>query len=271
MLTRSGPALGLEANARYEEHAFQLTAGDRLLLYTDGVLEGGADSPDCEDMATALGSGGDRARLLGGFYQDAIRGVTGDRDDITLLLLEHTAGASHFDDTAPAAERRQADASGAQSPLLVGTEEGQAFLCIVGSVTWLCSQDLLDCANNLLQQYERLTVDLGACEHMDSTCLGTLHEIVVSEPDAVVLQDVSDGVRKLFDELSMTMVLAHISADAHPLPKKLLPFDGTELKPQQQGERILSAHESLAALSEDNRQQFSAVVDSLRADLHQED
>ena len=271
MLARSGPALGLEANASYEEHEFQLAAGDRLLLYTDGVLEGGDDSPDCDHMATALGSGDDRADLLCGFYEDATRGVTGDRDDITMLLLEHTAGASHFDDAAPPEQRPQTETAATQSPLLQGTMDGKAFISVTGSITWLCSQALLDCANRLLQQQDRLILDLSACEHMDSTCLGTLHEIVASKPDAVLLQGVSDGVRKLFDELSMTRVLDHISPDRHPLPQHMTPLDGAELSPQQQGARILSAHEVLSALSEDNREQFQAVVDSMRADLHRED
>ena len=51
----------------------------------------------------------------------------------------------------------------------------------------------------------------------------------------------------------------------------MTPLDGAELSPQQQGARILSAHEVLSALSEDNREQFQAVVDSMRADLHRED
>jgi len=270
MLKRTGPALGLEAHAQYEEHTFQLEAGDRLMLYTDGVLEGGADSPSSEDMASALASDTGRADLLGNFYQAAVRGVTGDRDDITMLLLERTAGTSHFDDTASTQDRHQSEPAIPQPHLVQGSEEGQAFVCIAGSVTWLCSQAFLDCANTLLEQYGRLIVDLGACEHMDSTCLGTLHEIVTSQPDVVQLQRVSDEVRKLFDELSMSSVMAHISPKAIPLPQNLSPVDGVNLTPDQQGARILSSHEALASLSEENWEQFRAVVDSLRSDLHKD-
>jgi serine phosphatase RsbU (regulator of sigma subunit)/ABC-type transporter Mla MlaB component len=271
MLARSGPALGLATDAHYEEHAFQLQAGDRLLLYTDGVLEGGPDSPNCEKIARSLVSGDDRAELLGSCYRDAIRGVSGDRDDITMLLLERTAGASHFDDAAPAEDRTTSEPCGALAQLRQGEAGNEAFISIVGSVTWLCSQALLDCADKLLQQYDRLILDLGTCEHIDSTCLGTLHEIVSSTPDNVVLQDVPAGVRQLFDELSMTQVLEHISAETRPLPEPMVTIDGVKLDPQQQGARILRAHESLAALSEENREQFRDVVDSLRADLHGDD
>ena len=270
-LARTGPALGLDKNASYEEHEFQLSPGERLMLYTDGVLEGGPDSPDCDKLAASLDSGGDRAALLGGFYQDAIRGIDDDCDDITMLLLEHTAGTSHFDDAAPAAKRRAPDSASTQTHLLQGRDGNQAFISVVGSVTWLCSQALLDCARDCLTSCERLVVDLGDCEHMDSTCLGTLHEIVATDPEVVVLQRVPAVVHQLFDELSMTRVLQHISDRPRPLPEDLYPVDPVTLNPQQQGARILSAHESLAALSAENRQQFKGVIDSLRSDLQAED
>lgn len=271
MLERTGPALGLEAQAHYQEHEFQLGAGDRLMLYTDGVLDGGADSPSGEDMASALVSGADRAQLLSNFYDAATRGVTGDRDDITMLLMERSVGVSHFDDAARPKEKYQVEPATAQPQLLQGTSEGEAFICIAGSLTWLFSQALLDCANTLLEQCNKLTVDLGACEYLDSTCLGTLHEIVSSQPDAVYLQAVSDEVRKLFDELSMTKVLEHISPRAASLPQDLAAVDCGSFTPDQQGARILSSHETLGSLSEDNREQFRAVVDSLRSDLKKDD
>jgi sigma-B regulation protein RsbU (phosphoserine phosphatase) len=265
MLERTGPALGLEADASYTEHELHLREGDRLMLYTDGVLEGGPDSPGSDDMATSLASDTSRADLLSRFYTDAIRGVTGERDDITMLLLQRCQGTSHFDDTTPPEERHQPEPATTQPQISQGAEGDHAFISITGSVTWLCSQPLLDCANALLGQCQRLTVDLGCCEHMDSTCLGTLHEIVTSNADAVDLQGASAEVRKLFEELSMTQVLGHIRPDTTPLPTGMEPIGTANLSPEQQGARILSAHETLASLSEDNREEFRAVVDSLRA------
>jgi anti-anti-sigma regulatory factor len=271
MLPRTGPALGLESDAQYQEHEFQLAPGWRLLLYTDGVLEGGPDSPNCDELADGLGEHGDRAELLAGFYRDATRDLSGDGDDITMLLLEHSAGASHFDDTVPRENRRPAEPANPQAQLLRGAAGGQAFIKLVGSVTWLCSQALLDCARELLLQHGALVVDLGDCEHMDSTCLGTLHELVAAKSDAVTLQNVRDALRQLFHELSMTAVLEHISEETHHLPTSMIPVEGIGLSPQQQGARILSAHEALSTLSEENRQQFRTVVDSLRSELDKED
>lgn len=274
MLRRTGPALGLEANPTYSEHEFQLLSGDRLMLYTDGVLEGGPDSPASDDLAAGMATIADRAQLLGKFFHDAISGLAGDRDDITMLLLERAEGVSHFDDAASLEKEQQSETAAprpetatAQPHLLQGAEGDHGFIGIVGSVTWLCSHALLESANTLLSQEERLTLDLGSCEHLDSTCLGTLHEIVTSHSESVDLQGVSDEVRNLFDELSMTAVLEHIRPETLPLPANMDPIDSANLSPQEQGARILSAHETLASLSEENREQFRAVVDSLRADL----
>jgi sigma-B regulation protein RsbU (phosphoserine phosphatase) len=81
------------------------------------------------------------------------------------------------------------------------------------------------------------------------------------------LQGVTGSVRKLFEELSMTAVLNHIRDDREVLPDDMSLVATTSLSPRQQGERILSAHEILASLSEENEAQFRAVVDSLRSDL----
>ena len=271
MLERTGPALGLDECASYREYELQLGEGDRLMLYTDGVLEGGEDSPSSEDMAAAMLATVDRTDLLFKLYQDAVRGVAGERDDITMLLVERAEGASHFDDACPQRERHQPQPPTAQPQLQQGIADQRAFISIAGSVTWLCSQALLESSGALLEQCGKLTVDLARCEHMDSTCLGTLHEIVTSNADTVDLQGVSADVRKLFDELSMTAVLAHISSSTLPLPGEMAEIETIALSPEQQGARILSAHETLASLSEGNREQFRAVVDSLRVDLDKGD
>lgn len=266
-LQRSGPALGLEAEASYLQQEVSLQAGDRLLLYTDGVIEGGPYSPTAESMGAAMGSNTDHAALLVPFYEDARRDLEGDRDDITMLLLGRAEGASHFDD-APAREERSASQQRVEQPhLRSGSRPDHAFISISGAATWLCSQSLLDAAHELLAHHERLTIDLADCENLDSTCLGTLHELVAEHPDAVNLQRVPERIRKLFDELSMRNVMEHILESVEEIPEDMEILLSGKLAPDQQGQRILKAHETLAALSEGNREQFAAVVESLRADL----
>ncbi|MBR9910125.1 MAG: SpoIIE family protein phosphatase [Gammaproteobacteria bacterium] len=277
MLAHTGPALGINPDASYEEREVELAIDDRLLLYTDGVLGSGADAISSDDLARTLCSRIDKAEMPGTLYRAATRNVTSDRDDITIILLERGAGPSHFDDTPPAAEREAANEKQppqpmtAQAQLRRGVRDNQAFISMAGNVTWVFSHALLDAASALLQKQSQLVIDLGDCEYMDSTCLGTLHEIVMSQPDAVQLQRMSDSIRALFEELCMDAVLSHASPSHEPLPEAMEPLQLVEIDAAGQGARMLSAHETLASLSSENREKFQGVVDSLRADLGSSD
>jgi len=270
LVERTGPALGLGENAEYEDSTIQLEIGDRLLLYTDGLL-GVGESYSSYDLAGTLCSGIERTEMPGALYHAATEGIGGERDDITMILLERGQGQSHFDDTPTPQDRQPSPQSLSQPQLLQGSARERAFISLAGTATWTCSQALLDAANSLLQAHDRLVIDLEACEYLDSTCLGTLHEIVTSRPDAISLQRLPRRIRELFDELSMDSVLSHVSADADPLPEHMEPLQRAEIDGTQQGARMLSAHETLASLSPQNREVFQGVIDSLRADLGRTD
>ncbi|MCB1677719.1 MAG: SpoIIE family protein phosphatase [Halioglobus sp.] len=266
LLERTGPALGLAADASYEESAVQLAVGDRLLLYTDGVL-GVGESLSSDDLASTLCSGIARTEVLRALYCAATRDTGGERDDITMILLERGEGASHFDDT-PEPEERQAPPTAAARPLLQQGISGDcAFIEIAGTATWSCSQAFLDAARNLLERHARLIIDLGNCEYMDSTCLGTLHEMVTASPEAIALQRLPVNIRQNFEELSMDAVLSRLRADSDPLPRNMVPVQQSDVDAARQGARVLSAHEALASLSQENREMFQGVVESLRGDL----
>lgn len=268
LLERTGPALGLEADAHYEEASVELGVGDRLLLYTDGVVEGGPESPTQDDLSRAMLTGTDRSELLGTLFDAAVAGIEGERDDVTMILLERGEGISRFDDVpGEAAAPAREVASPPNALLLQGRQGKDAFMSIAGTATWMRSQVFYDAALKLLKRARSLTIDLGACEYLDSTFLGTLHEIVMSRPDAVRLQRVPVKIRALFDELSMAGVLQHTSLVNEPLPADMEPLKRDEVDVATQGERMLKAHEILASLSEENSEQFRDVVESLRADL----
>ena len=269
LLERSGPALGLEADPLYKETSLDLEDGDRVLLYTDGVLEGGSNSLSAEDLAQALiRSEPDRAQILRGFYDTATHDATDDRDDITMILLERGEGASRFDDIAqPRSQPTQAPSPTSQVRLLQGVLDRRAYMSIAGTGTWMRSPIFFESAVKLLKRWKSLTIDLGACEYLDSTFLGTLHEIVMSKPDSVQLQRVRPNIRALFEELSMQGVLNHAVLTTEPLPQEMEPLKRAEEDSTQQAQRVLKAHEILASLSDENREQFRDVVESMRADI----
>jgi phosphoserine phosphatase RsbU/P len=49
-LDRGGPVLGIVAQARYEEGVLPLEAGDRLVLFTDGIVESSPEGPGGEEL-----------------------------------------------------------------------------------------------------------------------------------------------------------------------------------------------------------------------------
>ncbi len=268
LLERTGPALGLAAEAQYEECELQLDEGDRLLLYTDGVLGSAETALTSEDLVRELSYTSNRSEIPAKLYRAATEDASGERDDITMILLERGQGESHFDDTPTAAERAgPPPASTEQSQLLKGVTPNRAFIRIIGTMTWTSSQTLLEAANDLLKSYDHLTIDLGDCEYLDSTCLGTLHEIVMSRPSAVNVQQMPESIRALFEELKMNGVLSHASPTGATLPEAMESLQQVQLEQARQGQRMLRAHEVLAALNPENREKFKGVVDALRADL----
>ncbi len=271
MLERTGPALGLYAGAEYEEHKVLFDMDDRLLLYTDGVLAEGVDASTSQDLAEVLCSGVDRCALPSTLYREATQDAAGERDDITIILLERGEGESHFDDT-PTAEERTAPqpAVPEHTALMKGNIGECAYIIVSGTLVWTSSQTFLDGTKNLFQDYSQLIIDLGACEYLDSTCLGTLYEVVVSRPESVSIQHMPESIRALFDELSMSAVLDRASSGGGPLPDELEPLLEREIDSVLQGERMLTAHETLASLSPENRDKFQGVVDSLRTDLERQ-
>lgn len=91
-----GNSLGAEPDARYETHRRQLEDGDRLLLFTDGIVEAG--SPNLEpfgerrfrNLVTELAVG--RAVQMPPLIHDAVMRHLGGAplsDDLTLLAFEY--------------------------------------------------------------------------------------------------------------------------------------------------------------------------------------
>ena len=273
-LPRTGPALGLYRGATYDERRLTLAPEDRLLLFTDGILDLVQGSPTTPgELGAWLHAQRDEAHerpILEELYRHFSQGEpVADPDDVTLLLLEVTPGASRFDDASPIdlpAHRSDDD----RFELTYASTEGANFLRLVGRGAWTDATAFFDAAESMLRTERPLVLDLTGCEHLDSTFLGTIHEVVVRADAAgvpVELQGLG-RVAALFDELHMTLVLAHVRESAHPLPDSLLsvPSASPDRRLARQM-RLLRAHEMLASLDEHNRDQFAAVVDALRDEL----
>lgn len=94
-LTRTAMALGVLEGEKIEERRIELSQGDILLLYTDGLSEAfspGGDLFGEERIIAALRAGGDKSaeRLLQGIETELARfvGDEAQSDDLTMLLLK---------------------------------------------------------------------------------------------------------------------------------------------------------------------------------------
>ncbi|MBT2304633.1 SpoIIE family protein phosphatase [Variovorax paradoxus] len=261
LIRRTGPALGLAPDAHFGQERLQLLAGDRILLYTDGLLPSGSER-ELELLQQVLAKPLSSAQeALTQLHGDAPAGA--DRDDVTILLIDAHAGASWFDN---GAELPAAAASGAPRPegeaVFYGETVDAAYLALRGRASWMHCDAFHETALAVLDGRRPLVLELSGCEYMDSTCLGTVHELVAR--GGVVLAGVTPAVHALFEELSMQQVLAAIREDIPAAPELYALGTGGDQAVVQK--RILQAHEALSALSERNREEFKNVVESLRGE-----
>ncbi|HSV82369.1 MAG TPA: SpoIIE family protein phosphatase [Ramlibacter sp.] len=261
LIRRTGPALGLAPDAQFRQERLQLVAGDRILLYTDGLLPSGTER-ELDQLERVLEKPLSSAQeVVAELYGALPTGA--DRDDVTILLIDAHAGISWFDNGAevPAAAATRAPRPEGEV-VFYGETEKAAYLALRGRANWMHCDAFHETAKAVLDGGRPLVLDLSACEYLDSTCLGTVHELVGR--GGVVLTGVAPAVRALFEELSMQQVLAAIREDTPAAPELYALGSGGD--PATAQKRILHAHEALSELSEHNREEFRDVVESLRGD-----
>jgi stage II sporulation SpoE-like protein/STAS domain-containing protein len=259
-LETTGPALGLTHAASYGEHRISLGDGDRLLLYTDGLTGAMSErGPTLDTVLAAVASSDEGGamiidRLLTCFDASDYAG-----DDTTLLLLTARSGVSTFDGDAENPPREVPR----DCALSVGSSEGTRWVVVRGQATWKDAAVLRAKCMEALDVGCQVVIDLASCTMLDSTLLGTLHELVVrTEPDrSLRVQGASNAIRGLFVELAMTKVLSSIAPSSQRLPSGMI-----DLRPEGDTGQglVLHAHELLAGLSASNAEQFQPVVDALR-------
>lgn len=271
LIERTGPALGLHADAAFKETRIDLQPGDRLFLYSDGLTDpAGAASENQDLVAKRLCT---KELCPGAFLQEQLAQLppisTCERDDVTMVLVEFHDGPSHFDNGGKKSDA-QAKGPATSSASLQYGESGEATVInICGRGTYMLSHNFFDAVQDIIDGGRELIIDLSGCEYLDSTFLGMIHEVVSQGDKAGVpvrVQRISESVRRLFEELSMDLVLQHIGEPTEALPRmeplvKSAPEEGTLHR------RILRAHDVLASLSEENRKKFQGVVDMLRKEM----
>jgi anti-anti-sigma regulatory factor len=181
-------------------------------------------------------------------------------DDVTLLLLTAKSGISTVD----ADRENTLPAAPAEASLRIASDSETTWIAVLGHAVWKQALSLRAECLQALEAGRSAVIDLGACTMLDSTALGTLHELTTHAGPSTRLriQNVPETIRRLFEELAMTHVLSSVVHRVQPLPVAMTtPPSGRDTEAHG---LVLHAHELLAALSSHNAEQFGPVIEALR-------
>ncbi len=268
VIERSGPAIGLYEEAEYTESTLQLDSGDSILLLTDGLVEVPGVSPaELTELAAALKSTRGETNPLRKIFEH-FNPEARDRDDVTMILLNFFSGENSLLEL-PANTRVSDSTANESGSLSCSESEHTTFICLHGKLNWVFGDTLLGATVDTFDKHRDVILDLGFCDYLDSTMLGTLHEVVVRAESAgqkLGVQRVSPALLSAFDELSLTSVISCIATDVLPVPRETREIALPKSTLRHQRRRLVMAHEALSALSESNRKEFAGVLKALNSD-----
>jgi anti-anti-sigma regulatory factor len=190
-------------------------------------------------------------------------------DDVTALLLATAPGISLLDN----GSSRALEVSSTPVPEIqtrVGSDAERMTFSIHGRGDWTQSAAFhFECAAAAKKGVD-LMLDLANCTQLDSTFLGTIHQLCGLADGAGVefrLQGVLPAIEELFQELGMFAVMDHIVPRMLPLPNEMDPVPAIDVDSPTRALLLLRAHEGLAALSDRNRAEFGPVIKQLRREV----
>jgi len=278
MIYRTGPALGLSPGARFAQQRLTLLPGERVLLYTDGIYHRLEEESVFEvgALAELLSDDSLQGRdLLESLLEFAShrRGGQVQEDDITAVLLSTGEGVSSLDN-GEIIDRRVVEpaALGRRGEVCIGSRDGETFFAFHGRMNWTLSSAFHEACLAELRGHHPVTLDFSTCVSLDSTFLGTFHELVARADRIGVplrFQGILPQIRCQFNELGMERVVQHITVEIRPLPGKMVPLS-EDTDPERNQLRVLHAHEALAALGERNRREFDRLIGYLREEVQRQ-
>jgi serine phosphatase RsbU (regulator of sigma subunit)/anti-anti-sigma regulatory factor len=271
----TGPALGLSGDADFAHKRIALEAGDRLFFYSDGLYERFAAGQ--EGLVAGVASAFEdpvagEAAAFGRLFASPT-GSDGEseprEDDVTVLMLVAAPGASLLDNGSPPPPSVP-EPSPSASETLVGVDARYKILSINGRGDWTGSAAFHAECRVAIDEGHDVMLDLTLCSQLDSTFLGTIHQLCELADEADVefrLQGVAPTVESLFDELGMRNVIDHIVPCMLPLPTRMESLGTAASDRFTRAQLLLQAHEGLAALSERNRKEFDPLLTQLRKEM----
>ncbi len=280
------PALGIRRQSSFYDESVDISNGDIILMYTDGIT-------DCEnESGRQFGKEGliDAVQTAGKSASDVYsRLVTNlkefsagrpQEDDMSMLLCAFT------NEEIPVAQFVMPfEHKGKKEPevvthnhILQKQEGDKQYFLIQGKGTWKESRPLLNSLRGALDRdVSEVVIDFSSCRYLDSTFLGTLQQITETVEErgdiALVIQNVPGNILDTLDELVMEDVISRIVTQPVSLPQTMKEISVGSVDREQYAGHILETHELLSRLSEKNREKFQLLVETLRkaSDKHSSD
>ncbi len=280
-LPAHGPVLGISSSSKFVTARFKLRPGDFFLMYSDGLSE--ARNPEGEDMTEER-----LARMAGSVHRleafkvgqrlerelREFQANTAAEDDETFLVVGRTGSRGEEGKSAlevrekkePVRPVKIADGAaraGERAALRAHVEGGMdgktCVVMLVGKSTWRQApafQALV--AEAVGNKVETIHLDLSKCQFLDSTLLGLIYSfsstLAIHAPNAKALGQ--------FREMGILDVLTVAGEPPPHMPLREKTLD--HVSEEQQATLILSAHESLMEISEENRKKFGPAVEMMR-------
>lgn len=156
------------------------------------------------------------------------------------------------------------------SSLVICRDGSKCGIILSGRVNFETVVPLRDFINNIPDDIKDLTVELGECLSMDSTCMGVLSMLALLGIKRKMKLKVlnAGGNRQLLKGLGVEKLFKFEDGNFEPYDEIIYPkFEENKKDMQTTTETVLEAHETLMDADSSNQQRFKAVVDMTRQDL----
>lgn len=155
-----------------------------------------------------------------------------------------------------------------QVHLSVAVTDNEALVKVSGRATFECCEDLKKFCNRILSQKKAsLIFEMGDCQGMDSTFMGTLTQFsleAMKNKALIEMRNVSHDNKKNLESIGLKKMFKFSDGDTKQMKVSFEEIEQTEVTQDQHKENVLNAHQVLIDVHEPNREEFQDIVTFLK-------
>ena len=154
--------------------------------------------------------------------------------------------------------------------LSISRNQNSCGIILSGRVNFETVVPLRDFANNIPEDIKNITVDLGECLSMDSTCMGVLSMLALLGIKRKLKMRLlnAGGNRQLLKGLGVEKLFKFEDGAFEPYEDVIYPKpEAVKKNLQTAAETVLEAHQTLISADDSNRCRFESVVEMTKQDI----